>query len=142
MTFDELRAVPLFPARMVMWAAVAFGLIAFLLTSVGLYGVVSTSVAQRAHEIGIRMALGARPRDILRGVLREAAVLVLLGAAGGVVAAYFGARVLESVMAGAATFSVTVSLTIAVALGLLALVASWAPARRAARVDPVSALRN
>ncbi|MGE5837768.1 MAG: ABC transporter permease [Acidobacteriota bacterium] len=141
MTFDELRAVPLFPARMVMWAAVAFGLIALLLTSVGLYGVVSTSVAQRAHEIGIRMALGARPRDILRGVLREAAVLVLLGAAGGVVVAYFGARVLEAVMAGAGTFSVTVSLIIAVALGLLALVASWAPARRAARVDPVSALK-
>jgi putative ABC transport system permease protein len=142
MTFDELRAVPLLPARMVMWAAVAFGLIAIILTSVGLYGVVSTSVAQRSREIGIRMALGARPRDILRGVLREAGALVLLGAAGGVVAAYFGARVLESFVTGAGTFSVAVSLVIAVALGLLALVASWAPARRAARVDPVSALKH
>ncbi|HEX7780311.1 MAG TPA: FtsX-like permease family protein, partial [Vicinamibacterales bacterium] len=142
MTFDDLRRVPLFPARVVMWTAVAFGLIAILLTGVGLYGVVSASVAQRSREFGVRVALGARPADILRGVLREAGVLVLLGAAGGVAIAYFSARVLESMMSGAGRFDPLVALPIALALGVLAVLAAWMPARRAAKVDPVIALRT
>jgi hypothetical protein len=141
MTFDDLRRVPLFPARMVMWTAVAFGLIAILLTGVGLYGVVSTSVAQRSREFGVRMALGARPADILRGVLREAGVLVLLGVTVGVAIAYFSARVLGSIVTGAGKFDPVVSVPIALGLGLLAIVAAWAPARRAARIDPVVSLR-
>jgi putative ABC transport system permease protein len=87
------------------------------------------------------MALGARPADILRGVLREAGVLVLLGVTGGVAIAYFSARVLGSIMAGAGTFDPVVSVPIALGLGLLAIVAAWAPARRAARIDPVVSLR-
>jgi hypothetical protein len=141
MTFDDLRRVPLFPARVVMWTAVAFGLIAVLLTGVGLYGVVSASVAQRSREFGVRVALGARPADILRGVLREAGLLVLLGAAGGVAIAYFSARVLESMMTGAGRFDPLVALPIALALGLLAVLSAWMPARRAAKVDPVIAVR-
>jgi predicted permease len=141
MTFDDLRRVPLFPARVVMWTAVAFGLIAVLLTGVGLYGVVSASVAQRSREFGVRVALGARPADILRSVLREAGVLVFVGAAGGVAIAYFSARVLESMMTGAGRFDPLVALPIALALGLLAVLAAWMPARRAAKVDPVVALR-
>jgi putative ABC transport system permease protein len=142
MTFDEMRRVPLFPARMVMWTAVAFGLIAVLLTGVGLYGVVSTSVAQRSREFGVRMALGARPADILRGVLREAGSLVVIGVAGGVVVAYFSARILALVVTGAGTFDPVVSVPIALALGLLAILAAWAPARRAAGIDPVVSLRR
>jgi macrolide transport system ATP-binding/permease protein len=142
MTFDEMRRVPLFPARMVMWTAVAFGIIALALTVVGLYGVVSTSVAQRTREFGVRIALGARPADILRGVLREAGVLVLLGAAAGLVAGNLGARVLESIMTGAGAFDPVMSLLIAAALALLSIVAAWVPARRAAGVDPVVALRS
>jgi putative ABC transport system permease protein len=142
MTFDEMRRVPLFPARMAMWAAVAFGILALMLTVVGLYGVVSTSVAQRTREFGVRIALGARPADILRGVLRDAGVLVLLGAAGGLVVGYLGARVLESIMTGAGTFDPVLSLLIAVGLALLSIVAAWLPARRAASVDPVVALRS
>ena len=140
-TFDDLRRVPLFPARVVMWTAVAFGLIAIVLTGVGLYGVVSTSVAQRAREFGVRIALGARPADLLRGVLREAGVLVLVGVTGGIAIAYGTARILESMVAGAGTFDPAVSLPIALGLGVLAIVAAWAPARRAARIDPVVALR-
>ena len=78
----------------------------------------------------------------LRGVLREAGVLVLFGAAGGLVAGYLGARVLESIMTGAGTFDPVVSLLIAVGLALLSIVAAWVPARRAAGVDPVIALRS
>ena len=126
MTFDEMRRVPLFPARMVMWTAVAFGIIALMLTVVGLYGVVSTSVVQRTREFGVRIALGARPADILRGVLREAGVLVLFGAAGGLVAGYLGARVLESIMTGAGTFDPVVSLLIAVGLALLSAAVTFA----------------
>ena len=142
MTFDDLRRVPLFPARIVMWTAVAFGLIALLLTGVGLFGVVSTSVAQRSREFGVRIALGARPADILRGVLREAGVLVVIGAAGGIVVAWLSARVLESMVAGAGTFDPRVSVPIALALTLLAILAAWVPAARAATVDPVIALKS
>jgi putative ABC transport system permease protein len=142
MTFDDLRRVPLFPARIVMWTAVAFGLIALLLTGVGLFGVVSTSVAQRSREFGVRIALGARPADILRGVLREAGVLVVIGAAGGIVTAWLTARVLESMVAGAGTFDPLVSVPIALALTVLAILAAWAPAARAATVDPVIALKS
>ena len=142
MTFEELRRVPLFPARIVMWTAVAFGAIALMLTGVGLYGVVSTSVAQRSREFGVRIALGARPSDLLRGVMREAGTLVVIGAAAGLGLAFFGARVLESTLTGAGTFTPIVALPIAFALAGLALVAAWSPARRAARVDPVVALRG
>lgn len=142
MTFEELRRVPLFPARFTMWAAVAFGLIALVLTAVGLYGVVSTSVAQRSREFGVRLALGARPADILRGVLREAGALVLAGTAAGITAAYFGARVLESMVAGAGTFNPIVVLPIAGGLGLLSIAAAWSPASRAAAVDPVVVLKG
>jgi ABC-type antimicrobial peptide transport system permease subunit len=134
--------VPLFPARFTMWAAVAFGLIALVLTAVGLYGVVSTSVAQRSREFGVRLALGARPADILRGVLREAGALVLAGTAAGITAAYFGARVLESMVAGAGTFNPIVVLPIAGGLGLLSIAAAWSPASRAAAVDPVVVLKG
>jgi putative ABC transport system permease protein len=142
MTFDDLRRVPLFPGRIVMWTAVAFGVIALVLTGVGLYGVVSTSVAQRSREFGVRIALGARPADILRGVFREAGVLVLIGGAAGILAARFGARVLESMVTGAGTFDPVVSLPIALALALLAALAAWVPAARASTVDPVMSLRG
>jgi predicted permease len=142
MTFEELRRVPLFPARFTMWAAAAFGLIALVLTAVGLYGVVSTSVAQRSREFGVRLALGARPADILRGVLREAGALVLVGAAAGIAAAYFGARFLESMVAGAGMFNPIVVLPVAAGLGLLSILAAWSPAARAAAVDPVVVLKG
>ncbi len=142
MTFDELRRVPLFPGRLVMWTAVAFGLIALVLTGVGLYGVVSTSVAQRSREFGVRIALGARPADIERGVLREAGALVLLGATFGVLGAYFGAGVLESIVSGAGAFNPIISLPIAIGLAMLAILAAWVPAARAALVDPVLTLRG
>jgi ABC-type antimicrobial peptide transport system permease subunit len=125
-----------------MWTAVAFGLIALLLTGVGLFGVVSTSVAQRSREFGVRIALGARPADILRGVLREAGVLVVIGAAGGIVIAWLSARILESMVTGAGTFDPLVSAPIALALTLLAILAAWVPAARAAAVDPVIALKG
>jgi ABC-type antimicrobial peptide transport system permease subunit len=119
-----------------------FGGLAALLTMVGLYGLVAYSVTRRTSEIGIRMALGATPRDIARLLLGETSVLLAIGAVGGVGLALAGGRA-----ASALLFRVTPydPLTLAAAVGLLAaiaLLASYGPARRATRIQPVVALRT
>jgi len=142
MTFDALRGVPLFPARMLLVAAGMFGALALLLTGIGLYGVVSMSVAQRTREIGLRMALGARPGVVVRGIAREVATVVALGATAGAVGAAYLGRGLETWLAGLPAFHPVVAALTALILLMLALAAAWIPARRAARVDPVGALRG
>jgi predicted lysophospholipase L1 biosynthesis ABC-type transport system permease subunit len=142
MTFDELRGVPLLPARVLLIAAAAFGLLALVLTGIGLYGVVATSVAQRTREIGLRMALGARPGEVLRGILREAGLVVGVGAVAGVGGAYLLAGFLRSWLARVTPFDPLVALAVALLLGGFAVLAAWAPARRASRIDPIVALRQ
>jgi predicted permease len=142
LTFEDLRAVPLFPARMLLIAAGAFGILALALTGLGLYGVVASSVAQRTREIGVRMALGARPVDVLRGILREAGALVALGTFSGGVGAYFLAQTLRVWLARLPTFDPLVAIVVALLLAGFAVIAAWAPARKAARIDPVDALRH
>jgi predicted permease len=119
-----------------------FGVIALLLAAIGLYGVMAYSVAQRTGEIGIRMALGAQTRDVLRLVIWQGLKLVVIGVVIGSVAASLLKQVVESQLYGVEatdpmTFSVVGALLIAIAL-----LACWIPARRAARVDPMIALRN
>jgi putative ABC transport system permease protein len=119
----------------------AFAVLALLLAAVGLYGVMAYSVAQRTHEIGIRMALGARHADVLRLIVRSAMQLVLIGEAGGVLAALLLARTASGLLY---QVSSTDPANLAIATGVLSLVAviaSYLPARRAARVDPMVALR-
>jgi ABC-type antimicrobial peptide transport system permease subunit len=119
-----------------------FGVLALVLASVGIYGVMALSVAQRTREIGIRMALGAIPRQILAMVLREASTLSVIAIAIGVGASILSARFVKSVLFGIGSSDL---ITLSSAAGLLLIVAlgaSWIPARRAAHVHPMEALRR
>jgi ABC-type antimicrobial peptide transport system permease subunit len=119
-----------------------FGVLAAILATIGLYGVISYSVARRTHEIGIRMALGADARRVSRMIVGEAARLLGMGLAAGVVLALIGGRAAAAMLYGLAphdpvTFGVAVLL-----MAGIAFFASYLPARRAARVHPMSALRE
>jgi predicted permease len=119
-----------------------FGVLALVLASIGLYGLLSYGVASRRNEIGIRMALGARARNVLTLILREAVLLVLIGLGIGVPIVLYVARFAKSLLF---ELSPTDPLTLAVAAGVLlvvALLAGYLPARRATKVDPLVALRD
>jgi predicted permease len=118
-----------------------FAGLALVLAAVGTYGVISYSVAQSSHEIGLRMALGATPRDVLRLVMGRGARLALIGLAIGIAAALLASRALASMLFGVRTTDLPTFATVVVLLGGVALVAMYLPARRATRVDPMVALR-
>ena len=118
-----------------------FGLLAILLASVGLYGVMAYIVARRTRDIGIRMALGARPADVLWQVLRESLVLVWIGIAIGVPAALAGTRLVRSMIFGLGFADPAVIAAAVVLFAVIAALASFLPAYRASQVDPMVALR-
>jgi putative ABC transport system permease protein len=121
--------------------AAALGILGLVLAIVGVYGVVSYDASRKTHEIGIRVALGAERSDVLRMVFRQGLVIVGVGLALGLAAAFASARVVSSFLAVSAVDPVTY-ITGSVALALVALLASYIPARRAMRVDPMVALRH
>ena len=140
-SMDEMIETATGARRFYVTLLAIFSGVALLLAAVGLYGVVSYSVAQRRHEIGIRVALGARPADLVRMVVGQGARAVAAGMALGLVAAVALTRLFSSLLFGVTTTDPMTYLGVPALLAAVALVACWAPARRAARVDPMVALR-
>jgi predicted permease len=140
-TLEQHLQLPLFPARAAGLLLGMFGVMALALALVGLYGVMSYVVSQRIREIGVRMALGARPSDVLRLVLWQGLRLTLVGLALGLALAAAGTRVLSNVLYGISAADPLSYFAVAAALTLAALLASYVPARWATRVDPIRALR-
>ena len=119
-----------------------FSLLALLLAAIGLYGVMSYNVARRTNEIGIRLALGAQASTVVRMILRESVVLLAIGAGLGLVLALLSTKIVKEQLFG---LNPTDPFTYVVAFAVVSamtMIATWLPARRAARVDPVAALRT
>jgi predicted permease len=133
---------PLLPARLGAMLVGAFGMLGLVLATVGVYGVVSYSVSQRTHEIGIRSALGAQRRNVLGMVLKQGMTMALIGTAIGIVLAFLLFRGLHSVLYGVASTDLVTLAAVSSLLLAIAFVASYIPALRATQVDPVVALRE
>jgi predicted permease len=141
-TMQELYTRSVWQQRLYGALFTSFAIIALVLAAAGVYSVIAYSVTQRLHEIGVRMALGARRADVFRLVVRGGAALALLGIAIGTVGALAGTRVLGTLLYGVSPTDPIVFGTMATLLLGTALLASYVPARRAASLDPVHALKN
>ena len=142
LSIDSYGRLTLGPTRMAALLLGAFGGLALLLAAFGLYGVVAYTVEQRTREMGLRMALGARVGDVLRLVLGQGMRLAAVGIVVGAVAAGALARVLSSLLYGVSAVDPLAYAGAALVLLAVALAANWLPARRAARVNPMVALRS
>ncbi len=141
-TMEERLAGSFARRRFSMFLLGVFAACASLLAAIGIYGVVSFWVTQRTRELGIRAALGARQYDIMRLVIRQAVVLVVIGIVVGLATAFGLTRVMATLLFGVSSTDAVTYALLSVVLGLVALVASYVPARRAAAVPPIIALRH
>jgi predicted permease len=141
-TMEEARAAGRASTLLATWLLGAFAVVALLLAAIGIYGLVAYNVGQRTREFGIRMSLGAQPRDVLRVVVRQGIILIAAGISIGLAGAFAITRLMSDLLYG---IRATDPLTFAEVSGLLAavaLLASYIPARRATKIDPVIALRS
>jgi predicted permease len=141
-TMDEIITATLERRRLLMMLLTTFAAFALTLASIGIYGVISYVVAQRTQEIGIRIAMGAQPGDVLRMVVQQGLRLVAIGLLCGSVGALFATRALNTMLYGVKPFDAVTFLATALLLSVIGFVAIFVPATRAARVDPMVALRE
>jgi len=130
------------PKRLVTWMMLVFAILALLLAAVGMYAVMSYAVSQRTHEIGIRMALGARPADILKLVVSQGLALTVMGIVIGLAGAFGVTKALSGLLYGVTSTDPPTYIGLSLALGTVALLACYVPTRKATRIDPMIALRR
>jgi predicted permease len=140
LTFDEVRQLPLYPSRAMAAVSSTFGILALALTAIGLYGVVLYAVSQRTREFAVRLALGASPHQIVRGVVRQGLVMAVGGVAAGAAGAALLGSLLRGFLVGVSPLDPLTFVGWSVAVLGIALVATYLPARRATRIDPAAAL--
>ena len=140
-TMEEIRGESVAPQRLNLMLLSIFAGIAFVLAIVGIYGVMSYAVTQRTHEIGIRMAIGAQPRDVFRMILGQGMFLTIIGMVAGLLGAFGLTRLMATMLFGVRPTDPLTFAGVAVLLVLVALVACYIPGRRATKVDPVNSLR-
>jgi predicted permease len=141
-TLKEHMRLALFPLHAGAVVAGSFALLAMILAAIGIYGVMAYSVGQRTHEIGIRMALGARTSDVWKMVLKQGVIITVIGMVCGLVCAVGLSGVLASMLYGVSATDPLTFLFITLLLAAVALAACYIPARRATKVDPVIAIRS
>jgi putative ABC transport system permease protein len=140
-TLEDFEAQFFVGMRVLTTILVAFGSLALLLAALGTYGVLSYSVARRSHEIGVRMAVGARPGAVMTLIARQGLLLASVGIALGIPGVMLVTRAVNQAMGDFVALQPDIVVAIGALLALVTLLASWVPARRAARLDPVLALR-
>jgi len=141
-TLNQVKSLMLADDRFIMSLFAAFAGLALLLAAVGIYGVMAFTVAQREHELGLRMALGASRSRVINLVLKEAFILAMIGLGIGAVGAYFVGRAMQGMLYGVGRLDFGAVAAVALLLLGASLIASWLPARRAAAVEPMRALRT
>jgi putative ABC transport system permease protein len=141
-TMDEIVDLDVADRQQQMTLLGAFAGLALVLASIGLYGVLSYAVTQRSREIGLRIALGASASSVVRMIVGRGLALTGIGLAIGLVAAWLATRAMKNLLYGVAAADPLTFAAVAALLGIIALIACWAPARRASRVDPITVLRE
>jgi len=141
-SLEQVRIDSIAAPRLTANLLALFALLALAIAAAGIGGVMALSVSQRIHEIGVRMAIGAKPREIVAMILRQGMLLALVGVVLGLAGAFGLTRAVKNLLFGVAPNDPATFITVAAVLAFAALAACYIPARRAARVDPLRALRT
>jgi ABC-type antimicrobial peptide transport system permease subunit len=141
-TMSDHIGMGLLPLRIASISSLIFGGLGLMLSGLGIYGLISYFAGQRTREIGVRLALGAQRKDILKLVLSQGIAIVVIGIAVGIGGAFAATRLLTSFLIGVGPTDALTFALVAASLAIVALLACWIPARRATKVDPLVALRH